>query len=161
MCTSLLRFWRVALDKSYDAVAATKEEWNELGFYYDYDKETREWIVEGSNEGLLAFVRILREYAGKEANRKVGEHHHLGPYMYLTIVTAESPKITDYGIFGSSADLARLSDILAACLEGSKVGDTIKVDSKYSNTNEAVLIIKVKSNSFDPSEPDDFSWAKK
>lgn len=91
-------YWRVVLSKSFDVVEFTREELNDLGFYYDYDEETKVWIIEGTRKGLIGFAQILKDYATKTRNEKLGEHDHLGPYMYLTIVTAELPRITDYGI---------------------------------------------------------------
>ena len=149
------------MDKTYDVIAETREEWNELVFFYDYNKDTKEWLLEGSREGLLQFSRILREYASKESNKKLGEHDHLGPYSYLTIVTAELPGITDYGIFGSLINLSQLSDQLENGVKAAATGDIIKIDSEYSSSNEAVLIMKIRDDGFDPSEPDDFAWAKK
>ena len=149
------------MDKQYDAVADTKAEWNELGFYYDYNNEAKEWRIEGSREGLLELVKILRNYASKERNSQLSEHDHLGPYMYLKIVTSELPQFNDDGIYGTLPDLQRLSKLIEESIGKSEPGDTLVIDKEYSNSNETVLSLIVRDDGFDPSEPDDFAWAKK
>lgn len=145
----------------FDIIAETKEEWRDLGFYYDFDKENTTWHLVGSLDGLSSFSRILREYADDERNNNIGEHEHLGPYMYLTIVTSESPKITDYGIFGSLSDLKRHSDLTSEKIKNSKPDIVLQIDTEYSDENEAILLFEIKNDGFDPSVADDFAWAKK
>lgn len=81
--------------------------------------------------------------------------------MYLTIVTAESAKITDYGIFGTFGDLLRLSKMLVQHINSTEIGETFEIDSDYSTANQAVLRFTVKDDEFDPSEPDKMGWSKK
>ena len=44
----------------------TKDDWRELGFFYDYDKNNSCWRLTGSKQGLLKFYDILSDYAKDE-----------------------------------------------------------------------------------------------
>ncbi len=139
----------------------TKEEWRELGFFYDYDKEKQRWLCIGSREGLLNLSNLLNEYASEPLNEKLGEHEHFPPYMYLTVVTWNEPQITDYGVFGSFSDLKRLANIIGEKLKGSNAGDTFQIDTEYSKDNKAKLLLQVKEDDFDPASADNFIWLNK
>ncbi len=145
----------------FDVIEYTKLDWQELGFFYEFDKENSSWHLRVSRSGLMNMVNFLNIYASKKENEKLGEHDHFGPYMYFTIVTAEDRCITDHGIFGSLVDFKFLSDLLKAKIANSDHGEIICIDSEYSNKNEAVISIEITADDFDPSSADDFSWAKK
>lgn len=149
------------MNSRFDIVEHTKEDWRELGFYYSFEKEEKTWLLQGSAQGLSNLGRELREFATGGQYTELGDHEHLGPYMYLTVITSEEPQITDYGLFGSKDDLIRLSEIIEVRLKRSKVGDIVIIDSEYSITNEAVLRMEIKEDGFDPTRADDFAWAKK
>ena len=36
----------------------TREEWRELGFFYDRDDDAKEWRLRGSRDGLRRFARL-------------------------------------------------------------------------------------------------------
>ncbi|MDQ3710914.1 MAG: hypothetical protein M3388_01640 [Acidobacteriota bacterium] len=139
----------------------TKEEWRELGFFYDYNKANQEWLLIGSRNGLLNFSNLLDEYISKPRNEKLGEHEHFFPYMYLTVVTSNETKITDYGIFGSLVDLERLANIIKEKLIDSTVGNVFQIDSEYSKSNEAKLVFEIREKNFDPASADNFLWLNK
>ncbi|MDQ3636056.1 MAG: hypothetical protein M3405_16365 [Acidobacteriota bacterium] len=144
-----------------DVKKETIEDWRELGFFYDYDKEKNLWLLVGSRNGLLNLSKLLKNYASKMNNNQLGEHEHLFPYSYLTIVTSEKPQITDYGIFGSLSDLLDLADIISEKLKDSNVGDLIQVGDEYSKDTETQLFLQVKEEDFDPSSEDKFLWLEK
>lgn len=144
-----------------DVKKETIEDWRELGFFYEYDKEKNLWLLVGSRNGLLNLSKLLKNYASKMNNNQLGEHEHLFPYSYLTIVTSEKPQITDYGIFGSLSDLLNLADIISEKLKDSNVGDLIQVGDEYSKDTETQLFLQVKEEDFDPSSEDKFLWLEK
>jgi hypothetical protein len=131
-----------------------KEDWRELGFFYDHDKDLRSWQLTGSRSGLLNFCTRLKNYVAKPGNEKLGEHEHFEPYWYLTIITSDKNQITDYGIFGTLQDLNRLADIVYEKLQTCNEGDTFAIDDEYADTNEAKLEFIVKEEGFDPASAD-------
>lgn len=118
-------------------------------------------MLVSSRNGLLNLSKLLKNYASKMNNNQLGEHEHLFPYSYLTIVTSEKPQITDYGIFGSLSDLLDLADIISEKLKDSNVGDLIQVGDEYSKDTETQLFLQVKEEDFDPSSEDKFLWLEK
>ncbi len=104
---------------------------------------------------------IYYEYISDSRNEKFGEHQHFSPYMYLTVVTSNEAKITDYGIFGSLIDLERLANIIRDKLKDSDVGNVFQIDSEYSKSNEAKLVFEIKEENFDPASADNFLWLNK
>ncbi len=133
---------------------ATIEEWRELEYYYEYDKVEKCWIIIGSKEGILNFYQTLKQYSKNVRNNKIGEHDHLGPYTYLTIVTWNEALIKDDGIYGSLEDLSNLADIIKIHLDKAAASDMIKIDKEYSPVNQSYLKIFVKDDDFDPASPD-------
>jgi hypothetical protein len=132
----------------------TREEWRELGFFYDYNKELSRWLLVGSLSGLLKFRDLLNEYVAEPVNEKLGEHEHYGPYMYLTVVTHEKPLISDYGIIGTLSDLKRLANLVDEQLQASGVGESFSIDAEYCEGNEARLEFVLKEEGFDPASAD-------
>lgn len=145
----------------FDVIEHTREDWRDLGFYYDFDKVERRWRLIGTRSGLSNLAELIRTFANKCRARSVGEHEHLGPYSYFTLVLADAPAITDYGVFGRSDDLLQLATVLDDRVFANGPGQTIVIDAEYSNENEAVLELVIKEDGFDPSSADSFEWAKK
>jgi hypothetical protein len=54
----------------------TREDWRELGFYYDFDKSAARWQLIGSRDGLLKFRDILFDYAADPRHAGLSEHDH-------------------------------------------------------------------------------------
>ena len=133
---------------------ATRREWRELGFFYDYDKKEAYWRLVGSRDGLLKFCELLSQYASNPKNNLKSEHDHYGPYMYLEIMTWDEPQITDHAIAGPLADLQRLSEICRGKLTICKPGDVIVIDKEYSQANTAKLQFEIQENNFDPVNAD-------
>lgn len=132
----------------------TREDWRELGFFYDQDKDARVWRLFGSQTGLLKFVTILKDYVADERNATVSEHDHYGPYWYLKIVTWDEPLITEHDIRGAFDDLMRLAELTRAQLENAQPGDVFEIDKEYAANNEFKLRFEVREDGFDPAEPD-------
>src|SRR4051812_47739462 len=100
----------------------TREEWRELGFFYDQDKTAGYWRLVGSRDGLSRFPALLNDYVTDERNATLSEHEHYGPYSYLKIVTWNEPEISKDDIRGTLDDLRRLADIAEHHLENVQPG---------------------------------------
>lgn len=132
----------------------TKDDWRELGFFYDYDKSDACWRLVGSRQGLLNFCSILNEYAADVRKTPLSEHEHYGPYWYLKLVTWNEAVITARDIRGTQDDFRRLSEIIQEKLNGALLGDHFIVDKEYSRENEAKMSFDVKEDSFDAAKAD-------
>jgi hypothetical protein len=55
-----------------------KDEWRELGFYYDLEQtdNKKEWRFYGDKKGLTSFLQLLEDYTKKSANHFLSEHDH-------------------------------------------------------------------------------------
>lgn len=133
---------------------ATTKEWRELGFYYRFDDKTTRWLLAGSKTGLQEFAHIVANYASNPRNEGISEHMHLGPYMYLEIMTWSEAKITSHAIGGTLSDLHRLAELINDAVSRAQVGDQITIDSQYSSHNEAALVLEVQAEDFDPASAD-------
>lgn len=132
----------------------TREEWRELGFFYDQDETARYWRLIGSREGLAKFPALLTEYVSDERNASLSEHEHYGPYWYLKIVTWNQPEIGKDDIRGTLDDLRRLAEIAKRNLENVEPGDTFEIDEEFAPNNEFSLRFEVQEDDFDPASPD-------
>ena len=132
----------------------TKNDWRELGFFYDYDKTNSCWRFVSSRQGLLKFCQILNDYAADERNAPLSEHEHYGPYWYLKLVTWNEPEITAHDIRGTFEDFRRLSKLTQQKLENAFVGDKFIIDAEYSPKNEAKIIFEVEADDFDAAKAD-------
>ena len=128
----------------------TREEWRDLGFYYDQD-ETK-WIFVGSNSGLQNFCILLEKYAGNKKHNVISEHDHFGPYFYLKITTWDRPVITKDAIYGRLIDFMNLSAIIKGKLNQGK--SPFVIDKEYSHENELTLLFEIKEDGFDPASID-------
>lgn len=133
---------------------ATREEWRELGFFYETLREPLCWRLVGSPTGLARFVSLLDQYVRDPRNATLSEHEHYGPYMYLKVQTAKSPAIDEHSIRGSLKDLTRLRDLVAKALRTSRTGDSFKIGSEYSAAATYPLWFEVREEPFDPASED-------
>ena len=133
---------------------ATRREWRELGFYYEYDEKTRCWQLIGSRNGLLKFCDLLKRYSENQKNDTISEHDHYGPYGYLEVMTWQVAQITDHAISGTLSDLERLSMLCREKLNGAKPGSVVIIDKEYSPANTAKLQFAVREDNFDPAKAD-------
>ena len=136
----------------------TKEDWRLLGYYYDRDDKDRKWIFKGSKYGLEEFCIYLEKYSGQIKNRNVGEHEHIGPYSYLTIMTSDTPAISKKYISGSLDDLKKLSKLLRGKIKDSKVNEILKIDEEYCLDCEYSLEFWIMDYGSDPAIEDKQLW---
>jgi len=131
-----------------------REQWRELGFFCDFDKERRRWRLIGSRNGLLKFHDLLNEYVADPRNEKLSEHEHYGPYMYLKVITWNESSISEGGISGTLPDLKRLASIVDGKLQACSAGDTFTISAEYAEGSEVELEFEVKDEGFDPVSAD-------
>lgn len=136
----------------------TKEDWRELGFFYEQDENEKHWNFIGSRSGLLQFTSILDKYCSNPQNDRISEHDHLGPYMYLKIVTMDECVINENGIYGSIEELKHLSNLVRENLFNVKPYDRIIIDNEYSLANEFDIVLDVREDGFDPASADSELW---
>lgn len=133
---------------------ATREEWRELGFYYETQEDPPCWRFVGSPLGLAKFVQLLDEYVRDPRNEALSEHEHYGPYMYLEVETANSPEIDNRSIRGSLPNLARLRDLVAVGLRSVGPGQSFVIGHEYSDAASFPLQFEVRDADFDPASAD-------
>lgn len=132
----------------------TRQEWRELGFYYESDDESKEWLLVGSRAGLLRFRDILLEYTNEPRNATKSEHDHYGPYMYLKVMTWPESGIDGDSIHGPLDDLRRLASIVEKNLLQAEAGATIRIADEFSEKSEYTLMLAVREDDFDPPSVD-------
>jgi len=128
-------------------------EWRDLGFWYDYTSQTG-WIIRGSRAGLIRFADRIEQYTQDESKRALSEHEHLGPHMYLEIVTWSSPEINSEGIFGTMDNLRDCARIIRQHAQGSVPGQHFDMSS-YVPLGPDRMTITIEDDSFDPAQPDE------
>lgn len=136
---------------SFDFDFQYRKEWRLLGFYYEFNNLKNCWIFVGSKSGLLNFCKLLLNYASDKSHEKLSEHEHFGPDSYLKVITWDAPIIKESGIYGSIRDIKRLSYILKEKLINIPIKMEIKIDKEYSNVNECYILLRIKSDNFDPA----------
>jgi hypothetical protein len=129
----------------------TIKEWNELGFYYEYNDSFEQWRIFSSISGVQKFCEILKAYAKNLKKEPISEHSHVGPYNYLKIMTWHEPIITKQYIGGSLKDLMALTNIIAEKLNLTKVGEIMIIYKEYSQQSTSPLIFIIMSENFKPS----------
>jgi hypothetical protein len=133
-----------------------KEEWRNLGFYYDIDENANppEWKIYGSKDGLLNLIKLLEDYTANKVNDSISEHEHYGPYHYFKIMTWDEPEIAESYIAGSIDDLISLKVIITDKLNETDAGQTFTIGSEYGTNNTAVMKFFVMNDNFDPVSMD-------
>jgi hypothetical protein len=129
----------------------TIDEWNLLGFYYEYDESLKQWRFFGSKHGLYKLSALIKDYAGESSNEDISEHKHIGPYNYLKIMTWNEPIVTDKYIAGSLQELLGLSTIMDDKISSVKIGQIVKILAEYSSKSTATLLFIIMSDDFIPS----------
>lgn len=133
---------------------ATRQEWRELGFYYDRDDSERAWILKGSKQGLLKLSEILKAYTQNNHKSGKSEHIHLGPYMYLKIITWNEAHIGEQGVYGSQKDLKRLANQIEGKLMEASPNQIFEVAEEYAGDKDYSMTLYVMREDFDPAEVD-------
>lgn len=133
---------------------ATREEWRELGFFYDQIEHPSAWRLVGSEPGLRQFPHLLAEFASNPANESAGEHQHYGPYFYLVLQLGPAPDIDASTLRGRREDFTRLAELVTAALDESRPGDRIEVGREWAPSADLGLILDVREAGFDPASED-------
>jgi hypothetical protein len=133
---------------------ATRDEWRELGFFYERTDQPPCWRFIGSASGLANLIRRLDAYVRDPRNEALSEHAHYGPYMYLKVQTSESPEIDGDSIRGSLSDLARLRDLIANGKRRLGPGQSLDIAAEYSRSVSFPLRLEVREPEFDPASAD-------
>jgi hypothetical protein len=131
-----------------------REEWRELGFYYDFDEAGSRRRLVGFRRGLFKFRDILNGYADDPRSEHISEHEHYGPYSYLKLMTWTEPGVTGDAICGSLPDFRRLAAIVGDKLHASSAGSTFTIGDEYAGGSKAVLEFEVREGGFDPASAD-------
>jgi hypothetical protein len=137
---------------------ATRQEWRELGFFYDCNDDNKEWVIRGSRGGLLRFAHLLLDYSKKHSSKKLSEHDHFGPYSYLKIGTWNAPEINDDWIAGTLDDLNRLSGLIEGRVLRAEVSDMLRFRQDYAPASSHELTLDVREDEFDPATADAACW---
>jgi hypothetical protein len=133
---------------------ATRQEWRELGFFYDCDEKSKVWRLTGSRDGLRRFRDILQLYVSDPRNAVVPEHQHYGPYMSLVIQTSLNAGLDEQSIRGSVADLARLANLVEAGLVDAHPGSVLRIKDEFAAGSLYTLILDMRQDGFDPATAD-------
>jgi hypothetical protein len=127
------------------------DEWNLLGFYYEYDENLKQWRFFGSKQGLYKLSALIKTYTNESANENISDHRHIGPYNYLKIMTWNEPIVTDKYIAGSLQDLLEFSTMLYAKINLASAGQIVKISAEYSSKSTTTLLFIIMSDDFLPS----------
>jgi len=129
------------------------DDWNELGFFYSFNKKENAAEIIASKLGILRFCEILEFEYPEIAVFEFGNHDHIGPFMHLVLHYEDYARFNNLSITGSLNDFTKLSNLIRNKLEKQDVSE-IKIDKEYSLTNKNKLIIKVKDDDFEPGSLD-------
>lgn len=135
-----------------------RQEWRELGFFYDRDDATKEWLIRGSCAGLLGFARALLDCSNNPRRQQLSEHDHLGPYGYLEIGTWSARVIDAHWIAGPLEDLSVLSALITERVSMAVEGDVLKLREAYAPASPYELRLEICGNEFDPAMADKACW---
>jgi hypothetical protein len=133
---------------------AVRDQWRELGFFYEVDDNAKAWRFRGSSAGLGRLVADLDTYVRKPTSTVEGEHEHLGPYMYLKIMTASNGFVNGDAIAGTLKDLSHLARLLENRLIHAVPGASFSIQREFLPTAEYALEFRVEPHEFDPATQD-------
>lgn len=138
----------------FDFKQKFKDEWRELGFYYDNGDDNKKWKFFGSKKGLQNFITLLDEYLINPDFAGLSEEYAFGPYTYLKIMTWDKPTITGNYFAGTLEDLENMKNIIADKLSKSEVGQSFSIEQDYGVDNTATATFFIMPDSFDPVSMD-------
>ncbi len=98
---------------------------------------------------------MLDKYTNNQANDKLSEHDHFGPYNYLKIMTWDKPTITADYIAGTIQDLKFLKNIISEKLDKTEPGQTFNIEKDYGQDNTITAKFFVMADNFDPVSMDE------
>jgi hypothetical protein len=138
-----------------DAVnKSIRDDWRELGFFYNRDDRRKVWTLTGSRAGLLRFRDALLAYVADPRNTLKSEHEHYGPYCYLEVMTWPEAGFDDHAIRGPLADLGRLASLIEAKLAEARPGSAARIREEFAENSPYALLLDVREDGFDPASAD-------
>jgi hypothetical protein len=132
----------------------TRSEWRALGFFYDRDDNSKEWLLIGSRAGLLRFAALLRAYVADPRNEMKSEHEHYGPYMYLEVMTWPETGMDDHTIHGPLDQLQRLAILVDEKVSDLEPGTKARIRDEFAPGAEYSLVLDLRPDNFDPASTD-------
>ncbi len=129
----------------------TRQEWNDLGFYYSSNDDVKRWDLFGTTKGLERLSEELGHFTKKD--EVYGAHEHLLPHWYLTIEFDESPDINKRGIVGRKQDLIILRDYIVKNIPSLSVDSSFSVHDCFDATSYE-MYFHIQNDDFDPSSMD-------
>jgi len=132
----------------------TRREWRELGFFYDRDDASKEWLLVGSRDGLLRFAGLLRAYVADPRNATRSEHDHYGPYTYLELMTWPKAGIDGHAICGPLAALDGLASLVEAKVGAMKPGARARIGDEFAPGTSYTIVLELRDDGFEPSSID-------
>jgi hypothetical protein len=132
----------------------TRQEWRELGFFYDRDDASKEWRLVGSCDGLCRFSSLLREYVADPRNEMKSEHEHYGPYSYLEVMTWPEAGFDHHAVRGPLGALDALASLVDAKIGAMKTGDKVRIGDEFAAGTTYALVLDLRDDDFDPSSLD-------
>lgn len=132
----------------------TRSEWRDLGFFYDRDENSQEWLLLGSRFGLGRFSELLRAYVADPRHEMKSEHEHYGPYMYLEVMTWPEAGMDGHAIHGPLNDLGRLAALVDEKVAKLEPRQRARIREEFASTSEYTLVMELRDDSFDPASLD-------
>ena len=134
-------------------VSRTREEWRELGFWYDYDQQARRWILRGTARGLDGLADAIERHATHPQAKNIGEHTHYGPYMYFTVTTWPELMIAERGLFGLPAQLLEISRSIRALVRPA-APVRIPLFTKLRSEDGSTAVFYLEPDGYNPASSD-------
>jgi hypothetical protein len=142
------------------SIEAIKEEWRNLGYYFEKNKSERKWVFTSSKNGIKKLINQIIDFTQKEGNIEIGEHDHWGPYGDLKIMTTRVPEITIEYIGGSFSSLRELAYQIKQRLEIVNHNESFCIQEENKNAMSAGLEFRIKDDDYDPASADIQLWQK-
>jgi hypothetical protein len=132
-----------------------RENWREIGFYYQRDDVSLIWQIIGSRAGLKRLCGTLKTYVRDfDAHVRTGDRGLTGPYKYLKVVNWHMASILRDGIYGPLESIQGLATTIEEKLNLHNPGECFIIDEEYSDVNAYKLELVVREDEWDPSNVD-------
>lgn len=134
--------------------AAVREEWRKLGFFYDRDDDTKTWKIVGDRKGIERFIQEVTRFTSDPRNERPSEHEHLGPYLYLKLMSWPENRIDEQGIAGPLSELQRMAFTIREGLLRAADAQKIFLRQSFAPNSEYELCIELRPGAFDAAGED-------
>jgi len=129
-----------------------KEDWREIGFYYQRDDVTLVWQIVGSRAGLQRLCEALKAYAREfDSHLRTADRGFAGPYKHLKIINWHMASILRDGIYGPLESIQGLATVIEEKLRSHSPGERFIIDEEYSDVNAYKLEFVVREDGWDPA----------